>query len=404
MAEENQNTGAAQPQTVQLSEGVASAMAALQGLGDTNSLLEGAKKEGLAIVQNQAPATEGGEGQAAAAAEGQQNQGQATEDQAAAAEEVNEGAAAEGQQDDGVEDPFFGKITKPKKQTQLSDISLDNPEQVLGFVKSKFGIEGKDANEALTKAFTSAEKWRTEAQKLPEVQKQFDQVSKAIDALPAPLLDAMQLALQGKPWEESIRNKPSFDFSKDAEKQDTRALVNHYYPGKFEEEDFEGDPSPALEIAIDGSKTKFSVDKNTWEAQRAKIYTDAQALHQTRKASVDGSVTSLRQSFPDLTPAAEADIRGVMESGDVNTLFYNQDGSFKQEAAEMLMMAKYGKGTIKNLMKQAANQAETRANEDLLTRGADKPKPQKGNAEKPNEQVLKTIQSQTGGLIKKNTY
>jgi hypothetical protein len=113
----------------------------------------------------------------------------------------------------------------------------------------------------------------------------------------------------------------------------------------------------------------------------------------------------LKDSFPDLNDSETAELSRIMESGEINSLFMNPDGTYKPEAAKMLMLAQHGEPLIKQFMTIAEKNGETKANEELLSRGSDKPKPHKGGgSKKANGNVLKTIGNLTSGLNKKKTY
>ena len=64
----------------------------------------------------------------------------------------------------------------------------------------------------------------------------------------------------------------------------------------------------------------------------------------------------------------------------VMSLFFNKDGTLKPEAAKVAYMAKYGEEEIQIMIETASRQAETKTNEDLLTRSADTRKMSKKNS------------------------
>lgn len=303
-----------------------------------------------------------------------------------------------------IESPLFGGKKKIGKGKKAAEPVFEKIEDAYAYVKKNFGQEIKDVKD-LPKFFTSAETWRKAATKLPEIEKKNIAMNRIFEEMPATLLDAVKVHFEGGKWEDVIA-KPRFDYNIPVEKQDEKALVNHYFPGKFVEADFEDEAKKdALDIAKQASKDKFQSEKTTFEQKRADTVTKAKTTLANRKNSVASSVKVLKESFPDLNEADSTEVMTLMESGDIAGLFLNADGTYKPEAAEMLMLAKHGKSVILQFMKMAENAGETKANEDLLSRGSDKPKKHKGGADKTvNKDVVKYIGSLTSGANKKRTY
>jgi hypothetical protein len=118
-------------------------------------------------------------------------------------------------------------------------------------------------------------------------------------------------------------------------------------------------------------------------------------------------LTTLKSSFPDLDAKGIKEISKVLESGDINSLFFDKNGAYKTDAAERVLLALYGKETIKSMMKVSAKRAESATNEDILSRGANKPRAQKGGGSQKgvvDEKTKKAIDVLVGGLNKNKTY
>ena len=389
--------GAAGSETVNVSPALANVLESMEGLGGEGALIKDALKEGLAKPAGEEAVEEGGDG-------AEDGEGTGAEGTGAAA---GKGTKKAGEGAEGETNAFGIKIKKPGEKPGGAGVpAIENFEQLAPITKKTFGFEVKDFK-GLAKLVTVAEKFRKDAAVVPELQTKVQKLEAIFEQLPEEMVEGMQAFFDGKPaeeWKGIVASKAAFDFSKAADKQDIKSLVNHYYPGEFKEEDFEGDPSPAMKIAMDAAKTKYTGEKTAFDSKRAGYIDRAKQTKVAMTTSIASSVASLKQSFPDLTEKAETEVRTLMESDDIVSVFKNTDGTYKPGAAEMLMLAKYGKETMLQLMEQAANAAESRANEDILTRGADKPKPHKGGGEKPNEKIVKEIETMTEGVGKKRYY
>lgn len=305
-------------------------------------------------------------------------------------------------EDDGDPNPIIASF-KSKK----TDLAFENFGEIQTHIKKSYGIEIKSEKE-FGKFLKSTEKWREDSVKLPEMSQKVEQFENIFNEMPAPLLNGIKAYFDGNQnWANEIAKTPKFNFNKAPEDQSTKELVTHYFPNKFKDEDFTAEEkSEALQIAIQASYDKFNADKRELETASATQETLSRNRLEARKNSISSSLTTLKQSFPEIDKAEEKRLSKILESGDIHSLFFNKDGSYKPDAAKRLFLAEYGEGAISQLMKVSAKRAETKTNEEILSRGADKPKPDKGGAPKTevDEKLIKKVTEITGGLNKKQTY
>ncbi len=266
--------------------------------------------------------------------------------------------------------PILGKFKKNKSV----DPVIENFEQVKESIKKDFGFEVKEIG-AMPKFLNTAKQWKSEASKLPEVQKKLSDLEDFLVDLPESLSAGIEAYANGKDYEKVLQeNISKFNLDTPFEKQDIDALIKHYLPDEeVEKLDENEKETKEYKIAKQFVKNKFLEDKNARDQQRAKILKEGKETNQRRQTSVVSSVTNLKKEFPDIQADAEKHIKGLLDSGDITGYFINKDGTYKADAAKRLMFAIYGEQTIGDLMESAARKAETEANEDILTRGADKP-------------------------------
>ena len=294
-----------------------------------------------------------------------------------------------------------------KKKGKESAIVIENVDHILETVKSKFGQEAKDIKD-LPKFFESAEKWRADSQKVEEVSQKVDQYENLLSGLPQEIINSMELFYNAQDYMQAFKDKPKFNFDVAADKQDTKELVNHYFPNKFTDEDFaEEEKSQALDIATQASIDKFNLEKQTRDNQRAKAAETATKQVELFKSSVNGSVASLKQTFPDIDTNELKTIQKTLEGGQnaIVQTFFNQDGTVKANAAEALMMAIHGKSVIDEMMTVASHATETKLNEEILSRGNEtrKPKNTAGAQEQISESAKAVLQG-LGGIKTQKTF
>jgi len=277
-----------------------------------------------------------------------------------------------------------------KKKESKSDIVIEKPEQIVEVINKKYGQNLKDFKD-LPKFFESYDKTRVVAQKAETLEKENEQLKELWESkLPAEFLDAAQAYFRGEDHIKVFTSaKKPFDLKADPEKQDIKALVNHYFPEKFSDDDFtDAEPSQALQIAKEAALDKFKVEKQLHERNSAEVAQRTKQALEAQKAAADSSLTALKQSFPDMEKENFMQIETLIKGGQqaVASFFYNKDGTVKPDAAKRLALAIYGEEQIAEFMEISAIQAESRVNEDLLTRGADGPKPKQSGAA-PTEQI-----------------
>lgn len=337
-------------------------------------------------------------------------------------EEEEPGADAGADKDNPAKQPPAAKKeaepAQPSKQGKLglqlpgtkkgADVIIEKPEQILGVVNTKFGMDIKEVKD-LPKFFEQANQWRSDAQNLKKIQSDFEDLQGSIKSLPIEFVEAIDLFVTGQDYTAPFKQKSKFDFNVPAEKQDMKSLVNHYFPGKFTDEDFkEETPSAALEIAITASQDKFSVEKKNYDGKRASVMEKTSKDLESLKASVTSSVSQLKKDFPNIDVDTLKEVETIFEGGPqgVANIFFNKDGTVKPEAAKMAFMAKYGDEEIQVMMENAARNAESKTNEEILTRGADGRKPVQKNAGSQN-MISEEMKQRLAGIPsqkRKNTY
>lgn len=293
------------------------------------------------------------------------------------------------------EESVLGIKTPGKKTTDILAV-IEKPEDFLGIIKKDFGQDYKELKD-ISPFIESTKKWRKDSQDLAKVKTEHDNIIAILDATPADILEAIKLHHTGEDYMNAFKNRPAFNFNIPVEKQSIEELVNHYFPGKFTPEDFKEETlPPALEIAISASKDKYNYTKTARDNESAMREQNAAARLESIKASVQGSLNYLTQSFPDANQEVAKTISSTLEGGiqKVAEMFYNSDGTVKQDAAEKLMLAIHGKSEISRMMKIAEKRAESKTNEDLVTRSSDSAKPSKHGQipDKISEGAMRQIQ------------
>lgn len=289
-----------------------------------------------------------------------------------------------------------------KKTEQKSDLVIETPEHILTAIKSKYGQEYKDIKD-LPKFFESVDKMRAAAQKVEDTTTKLSAIEQEIMALPVEFHEAIRAYQSGQDYRTPFIKPAGIDYNKPSDKQDVKALVNHYFPGDFADTDFtDEEKSKALKIAESAAITKFNAEKLIHDTKRADVASRAEKNKESQRIALDSSVKGLQERFPEMDTEAFNQVKSALEGGPqkVLSLFFNNDGTAKPDAAVKLTMSLFGESELlPDAMEVAAHIAETKINEDLLTRAADGPKPNRSNGGQP-EQIPAEIKKQIDDMTR----
>lgn len=303
-----------------------------------------------------------------------------------------------------IETSLFGKqkVGKNKKDEAANTVEFKEFSDIEAYVKSNYGVE--DYKKFLTEV---APKWREQATKASEFQKKATDFEKFFQGMPEKLWNAVMAYDQGHDWEESIKVAPGLKYDKkvgDYKKQD---LVDHYFPGKFNKDDFDSDQeNKMLDVAYDAAKGYFERDKKDFDGKRTQMVETQKKQLEAYQKSISSSADHLKKTLPLVSDIAVNETSKVLEGGARSILaeFVNDDGTLREDAALRLSMAKHGLQTLQAYMKLATNKTETEVREEFVSRAPDKlPSQQGGGQNKLSEKAKKSL-SVLDGINKKRTF
>jgi len=289
------------------------------------------------------------------------------------------------------------------------DLVIENEEQLLGIIKKDFGQDIKDIK-GTGKFFETAKDWRTKATQYDETAKKLKETEDALIALPETIIQSMQAFYKGEDYKKPFAESSNLDYEKPAAKQDKVEMIKQYFPTQFKkltadeiEAIKDGEIPEKVEPLLEASAEKFNTQVESRNAQRATQMERAKQYEKAYKQSVSSSVEHLEQSFPGVDKEIVTEASQILSGGmkELQKLFLNNDGTLKKEAAKFIMLAKHGEEEMKKLATISAHKAESKANEDILTRGTDKPTPKKNGAgQGEGAKVSKEVQKQVEELGK----
>jgi hypothetical protein len=264
-------------------------------------------------------------------------------------------------------DDIFGIMATPKKGKEIK-LNFEAPKEMIDLISSKFGV-----NDA-SKFFSSVDTWRNQAQEGSEVKKEYEALTADLQAMPSDIRMAVQLWANGEDHTTAFTSSQRLDFSGDYKGQDPESLVQHYFGEQYDElttslEDgdiSESEFDNSVRLLANSTKRLFAEDKQALEKEREEFTNRQKNEFQNLKKTALLSVENLSKAYPSFSKSEVAKIRTILVEGKAENLFVNADGTYKEDAAELVAYAMYGKKMLESVKKIAERQGESKANQKIV--------------------------------------
>jgi hypothetical protein len=284
-----------------------------------------------------------------------------------------------------IDSPIFKMPEAPTQESQ----ELSNIEGVAGV--NSYITENHPELKDFSSLMDSYEAITSQNNDLLEVQTQNDNLLNGLNSLHPDLIEAIRLYESGEDFREYISSQPNISYDSNAEDVDKKALIKAYFPDKVSDEDFEAskedsddyDPNTAryVDTIYENAVAKFNSGKSERVNRADKYLSEKTAQEEVVIESLERSLSSVNEFFPDATPTYVKSVEDKMLKDGINSLFYDEKGHFKPDAAARFVRASDdGANLVSQLQKIAYNQAKTDANLDTLTRGQ-RTAPERGGRE-----------------------
>jgi len=280
------------------------------------------------------------------------------------------------------DDDIFGvtKQTKVEKEVQLT---FEPTKDMQRFIETKYGV--KD----VAKFFSSADTWRNQAQESSELKRELDLLASDLQAMPVEIRQAVTMWANGQDYTAAFNQSQRLDFSSDFTRQDPENLVQHYLSeqydellerlenGKIDEDDFDD----RIKLLAGSTKRMFNSDKEALDNERDQFTQRQKEEFQAMKKSALVSVENLSKAYPNFSKTEVARIRNILVEGKIDNLFTKADGSYNDDAAELVAYAMYGKKMLESIKKGAERKGESKANQRIVDTSAKQIRKQKVSGE-----------------------
>jgi hypothetical protein len=284
-------------------------------------------------------------------------------------------------QESEFENPLLSKLGKNKEESGLTE---ETEKSVLSIINKEVGKEFKSIDEF--KDYNAKLK-----DEISNLQKDVN-INKAalelIQKLPTPLFNAIEKFEKGEDYLSELSQSNSIDYSKSFDKQNLETLVKTLAPRKLPDEYesaselreilSESGDLDLIERIYNNQKSEYdkkvdgyTTQKKEFQGKFNKAYDNAINLCEEKLVGMFGHEVELQDTH-------KKDIGKVLDGGynSILGMFFNEDGTYKDDAASKVAFLKYAPDAYKELVKKVTTKAKveatTEATEDFVAKAADK--------------------------------
>lgn len=244
-----------------------------------------------------------------------------------------------------VDTPLTGKKTFGKKAKEEPNVELSENDSYYKYLLMDLGEKDKDPKTLAKDIKQSIEK----ASKYDEVEKKATTYEEFFLSMPEDLKAINTAYMSNKDYKSLFKefSESKLDYNKDVSFYRDIELVEAYkskMPKSVQNNDFDDLDEAVQESAIILAKEYFNREKNEVVNKADEIRRKNELFLEKYNLSIDASLNSYQQ-VANLDSNKKSKLKKLMQE-DLLSAFYNKDGTYREDAAERLAFALYGKETV----------------------------------------------------------
>lgn len=294
-----------------------------------------------------------------------------------------------------IDSPIFGgkKVIKQEDIVNDNNPKIENEDSLNEYLKTNFEIEDI---KSLSSFVENAKKNET---LLSETSERLANAEKLFQLMNPELYQAIVADLNGQDWKQLI-NKSGIDYRKKISDYSEKELVEAFFPGEISNEDWEeykdeeGDPKikKTVNLLLNQSKEKFEGTKKSKEDEAERMILNQNNLRKSFEQSLTKASSYVESQIEGIDKTYIQSVVKKIQDNGVNSLFYNEDGTLKEDSVLRFVMAEEGFNLVKKQEAALRNRIESQKNQEIITRGASTPSVQTGKSVSQGEQLSEEVQ------------
>jgi hypothetical protein len=239
-------------------------------------------------------------------------------------------------------------------------------------VNKKLGTKAKD----LTDVFGFFEKViesdniKKEKDEIELTKNSYEQL---INSMPQDVLKIMDDVVNGRDYKSTIKSlsNSEIDYTKSINSYGKDELINLY--NKIDNEEYEEMSDVQKERLYNNAKRLFEKEQNDFKVSTDNFTQKQKNIAKSFLSSIDESKESMLKQYPDIDKKELAQLESIMKSG-INNILFNENGTYKKNAAEVIMLGTHGKKIIEQIteqyekeLKRKIKQAQSEKAEEIIS-------------------------------------
>lgn len=285
-------------------------------------------------------------------------------------------ASADSAQEQFIDTPLGKVRVTPAATTSAPVVNSFDEAFKTKEVENTFGRQFASPIEFLTEGVAIVKDARAKAAKAGQIEAELNGLKASLSALPQEARDFFSSVVDGvvsgdDSWKSMLATTPSITFTAPVDKVDKKTLINHFYPGKFNEESF-SDPAndQNINLVYDAAKGLYTAKQQQIQMTAKNKVLEAQREKERVSASVDQSIAAITKFLPVQPDEARInEVREMMLNGTWRNSLVNDDGTYSETAAAAILMQKHGPQTFGEVVKFIENRTTTAMNEKYVDQG-----------------------------------
>jgi len=258
--------------------------------------------------------------------------------------------------------PFFSKKAD-------DSIEAMKAEDFVGYAKEKLNIDVE--KDGWRKLANSIEKSRVKAQEATALKSQLDGIQKDFDVMPLEIAKAIDSWSRGEDWRQPLISSKPVTFEKDFNLltiEEKVGVVNSFFPKAEISSDEIDLKDPIQKQYLELAEAKYNTEKEKYNYNKTALSKKEENKIKAFNESIENSREFLSKSFEGFEESQMSEIDEIVKSKKIGLIFFNEDGTLRQDAYKKIAFAVHGENILKDAELLAESKAKSLLAQELIKR------------------------------------
>lgn len=289
-----------------------------------------------------------------------------------------------------------------RKAKESEAIDIPDLKNAFDYIKKVTGVNIEKSEDF--QSFVESHKGLvSEKEQLVAKTKELEYYKNVLDSMPDEMFEATRKWLADEDYrgflKETLNDK--IDFSKPFHEQSKEDVIEFYFPGQFSQDELSEEGNKAVDFAYKQVEPKYKQDQSKFKNKDMTFRKEHEKQLKEFNEKLTKSIQKAEEhlsTIPGINESHTKELKSIASKGQdgVFNMFFNEDGTWKDDALEKFSYVKYAKQNFEKIEKILEGKIRTKVNSELISRGADAPR--KSNSDNTDagimaEQIKKHIET-----------